>query len=108
MMRLEAVTALFSDLSETELRTWVERGWITPDAEGTEWEFHEIDVARVRLVHMLRHDIEIGEDSLSLVLSLLDQLYDTRAALRRVLAAIERQPPETRALIAAALSQHPD
>ena len=53
-MDITAVTALFSDLSQVELVTWVERGWVIPDTAEIGLEFHEIDVARVRLIHDLR------------------------------------------------------
>ena len=62
-MDITAVVALFSGLSEVELITWVERGWVIPDDAGSGLEFHEIDVARVRLIHDLRHGMDIGEDA---------------------------------------------
>ncbi len=35
-MDITAVVALFSGLSEVELITWVERGWVIPDDAGSE------------------------------------------------------------------------
>ena len=43
---------------------------------------------------------DIEEDSLSVVLSLLDQLYATRRSLRTLMAAVEAQPGDVRARIA--------
>ena len=91
-MDVTAVIALFSDLTQVELTTWVERGWVHPDAAGTSLEFHEIDVARVRLIHDLRRGMDVGEDAVPLVLSLLDQVYDLRSRLKSVLHAVEAQP----------------
>jgi len=102
-MQITAVTALFADLGEAELLAWVERGWVLPESAGTGWVFHEIDIARVRLIHDLRRQMDIDEDSMSLVLSLLDQVYDLRGRLRAVLRAVEAQPEEVRAAIRAAL-----
>ncbi|HEX5327834.1 MAG TPA: chaperone modulator CbpM [Acetobacteraceae bacterium] len=102
-MHLEALIAQFGDLPAVELTSWVERGWVQPDTDGDTWEFHEIDVARVRLIHDLRHDMEVNEDAIPLVLSLLDQVYELRGQLRRMLAAVEGQPAELRAAIVAAL-----
>ena len=59
-MDATAVIALFADLTQVELITWVERGWVLPDATGGSLEFHEIDVARVRLIHDLRRSMEVG------------------------------------------------
>ena len=81
-----------------ELTTWVERGWVIPDADGTTLEFHEIDVARVRLIHDLRSGMDVGEDAVPLVLSLLDQVYDLRSRLKAVLRAVEAQPREVQRL----------
>ena len=86
VMDIISVTALFSDLTEVELTT-LGRAWAgscrTPT--DTSLVFHEIDVARVRLIHDLRHDMDIGEDAIPLVLSLLDQVYDLRSRMNAVL-----------------------
>jgi chaperone modulatory protein CbpM len=89
-MNITEVTALFSDLSQVELVHWVEQGWVIPDADGTAYMFHEIDVARVRLIHDLRRDMDVGEDAVPLVLSLLDQIYELRSQLKAALRAAGR------------------
>lgn len=87
-----AVAALFPDLTQVELITWVERGWVLPDADGAVLEFREIDVARVRLIHDLRRSMDVGEDTMPLVLSLLDQVYDLRSSLHHIMRALASQP----------------
>lgn len=89
-MDITEVTALFSDLTQVELVRWVEQGWVVPDAEGTAFVFREIDVARVRLIHDLRRDMDVGEDAIPLVLSLLDQIYELRSQLKEALRAVGR------------------
>ena len=78
-MDITSVIAQFADLTQVELVTWVERSWVIPDTVDSGLEFHEIDVARVRLVHDLRHDMDVDEDAIPLVLSLLDQVYELAA-----------------------------
>jgi chaperone modulatory protein CbpM len=102
-MRLEAVITLLGDVQAVEVTHWIESGWVQPDPAGDDWEFHEIDIARVRLIRDLRWGMELPEDAISLVLSLLDQVYDLRGQLRQVLSAVEAQSPEIRAAIVAAL-----
>ncbi len=110
-MRIAAVAALFADLPEAELTSWVVRGWVLPEtydpdrgeADAGGWEFLEIDVARVRLIHDLRRSMEIGEEMVPLVLSLLDQIYTLRGALRDMLRVLETQPEEVRTAVLAAL-----
>jgi chaperone modulatory protein CbpM len=102
-MRIDAVVALIGGLDSVELTGWVERGWVQPDAAGEVWEFHEIDIARIRLIRDLRRGMEVGEDAIPLVLSLLDQVYELRGQLRRMVDALGEQPQEVRAAIVAAL-----
>ncbi len=106
MMRFAAMAALFPDLGTAELAAWIERRWVEPEpAEEGGWLFHEIDVARVRLIYDLRHELEVGEETVPLVLSLLDQLYELRATLKTVTRAVERQPSAVRDAIRAALAE---
>lgn len=104
-MDIRAVTALFADLPDVELVSWVERGWVHPDSADSGFVFHEIDVARVHLIHDLRRDMEVPEDTMTLVLSLLDQVYDLRSRLRTVLRAVEQQPQDIRDALRAALER---
>ena len=103
MMRLTAVVALFPDLRETELLAWVERGWVRPEGDQPDWVFQEIDVARVRLIRDFRHAMAVSEETMPLVLSLLDQLYALRGQMRAVARAVETQPEPVRTAILAAL-----
>jgi len=89
-MDITEVTGLFPDLTVVELTQWVEQGWVVPDADGTVLVFREIDVARVRLIHDLRRDMDLGEDAIPLVLSLLDQIYELRSQLKAALHALGR------------------
>ncbi|MGB8843307.1 MAG: chaperone modulator CbpM [Aliidongia sp.] len=108
MMPTEAVTALFEDLELVELSGWVERSWVVPEtAEGGGWVFHAIDVARVRLIYDLRRDMAVAEDTVPLVLSLLDQIYELRAQLKSVTRAVATLPEAARAQILAALDAPP-
>ena len=102
MMRLTAVSALFADLDEAGLTAWVERGWIRVDSGETDPEFGDADIARVRLIHDLRTLMRIEDETIPVVLSLLDQVYDLRSKLRAVMRAVEAQPePVRRAILEA-------
>ncbi len=105
MLQLTAVTALFVDLPAQELTGWIERGWVRPESGDSGWVFQEIDIARVRLIHDLRRDMDVGEDTMPLVLSLLDQVYELRAELKALLRAVEAQPEQVRQAIQANLSR---
>lgn len=102
-MRFTSVIAMFPELREAELTAWVERGWVRPDGVSPDWEFAEIDVARIRLIRDVRHTMAVSEETMPLVLSLLDQVYTLRSQLRAVARAVETQPESVRAAILAAL-----
>jgi chaperone modulatory protein CbpM len=103
MMRFSAVLGLFPDLAEPELLGWVERGWVRVEGIPPDWAFQEIDVARVRLIRDFRHDLAVPDDTMPLVLSLLDQVYALRGQMRAVASALEGQPDSVRAAVLAAL-----
>lgn len=102
-MRLAAVVGLFPDLRETEVQAWVERGWVRPDGHEPDWVFQEIDIARVRLIRDFRREMAVPEETMPLVLSLLDQVYTLRGQMMAVARAVEGQPEAVRAAILAAL-----
>ncbi len=98
-MKIAAVVALFPDLQQVELTTWIERRFVRPESscEGEgEWVFHEIDVARVHLIYDLRRNLDVPDDTLPLLLSVLDQLYDLRRKLNAVSDTVAGYPPELR------------
>lgn len=100
MMQIDAVLALFPDLTPDELVTWVEQDWVCPECPAAgEWLFLEIDVARVGLVYDLRRRLNMSVDAMPLLLSLIDQVYDLRAQLATVKQALERQPEAIRAAL---------
>ena len=103
-MRVTAVVAMFTGLDEPELLTWADRGWVRPVEAASGLEFDEIDVARVRLIYDLRTSLHIDEDTIPVVLSLLDEVHDLRSELRAVLRAVEAQPEAVRRAILTAMA----
>ena len=103
MMRVTAVVALFPDLREGELLSWVERGWVRPEGTEPDWIFQDIDLARVRLIRDFRQTMAVPEETMPLVLSLLDQVYTLRHQIQTLARAVESQPESVRAAILAAI-----
>ncbi len=87
-------------LSVQRLHKWIRLGWVKPERHAGAALFHEVDVARVRLLCNLEHDLEFDEDTVPLVLSLLDQIHGLRNELRSMAAAIDEQSPAVRERIA--------
>jgi chaperone modulatory protein CbpM len=106
MTRLDAIVAQFPDLEAAELSIWIERRWVQPDiAEGGISEFREIDVARIRLIYDLRRRLDVAEETVPLVLSLLDQLYEIRCTVKAIAQALKDQPQDVQAAVREALER---
>lgn len=82
------------------VRSWIEAGFVRA-------ELSEADLARAALIRDLTEDLGINLEGVEVVLDLLDQLHEARAALRRVLAALADADPALRARVAAALRDRP-
>ena len=66
--------------------------------------FSDSECARVRLICTLTYELEIDSGALPVVLSLLDQLYDTRQRLLSLSRAVTLQDKTIQAAIIAAMS----
>jgi chaperone modulatory protein CbpM len=100
MIDLDALLTELPDVSEVEITRWVSRGWVRPANGDAPWHFADIDIARVRLIRDLRHDMAIGDEALPVVLSLLDQVYALRGQIRRISDALAvLDEPARRALL---------
>jgi chaperone modulatory protein CbpM len=103
MIALEELLDRFAGLDRRELTRWVENRWILPERRETTWIFHEIDVARVELIIEVRREFAIDDEAVSLMLGLLDQVYDLRRQLGRLCDALAAQPPAIQAAVKRAL-----
>ena len=100
MKTLSEVVVIVGRVDRVELHRWVELGWVVPErASGearAEPAFSDIDIARVRLICDLRRDIDVEEETMPLVLSLLDQLYAMRRQMKALQGALQQQPEDVR------------
>ncbi len=94
MITIETLSHLVVGLDQAEVQRWIDNAWIRPDGEPGRYHFQDIDVARVRLIVQLRDDLGVDETALPVVLSLMDQLYETRRQMRRICTVIETSVPD--------------
>ena len=100
MRTLSEVVLTVERIDRVELARWVELGWVAPvGRERGEPAFSDLDVARVCLICDLVHDLAVEEETVPLVLSLLDQVYALRRQLGALTAAVQRQPEDVRRAI---------
>jgi chaperone modulatory protein CbpM len=108
---IDVLITQVSGLQREDLEHWIASQWVRPEDVGSDadYVFHAIDVARVRLIQELHHDLQINEEALPVVLSLLDQLYDQRRRLRALTDAVAAvAPDDVRRDLARHLDQHGD
>jgi chaperone modulatory protein CbpM len=99
MVTLDRIRRELRDLDEAELERWIDAALVRAEGAAGARLFQEIDVARIRLIFELRHELEIEEPALPVVLSLMDQLYDLRRRMVKLNAALADIPPEIRQAI---------
>ncbi|WP_431267426.1 chaperone modulator CbpM [Dankookia sp. P2] len=80
-------------LAEAEIHRWVALRWLRPEGTPGGWVFQEVDVARIRLIVELRA-LDLDEEAMPVVLSLLDQLHATRRQPRLLRQAVEETAPD--------------
>ena len=100
---LDELLARFAGLERGEILRWVENRWVIPDVVGERLVFHQVDIARVELIRQCRHDLAVNEEAMTVVLGLLDQVYDLRRQLRRLCDAVATLSPEAQEAIRRAL-----
>jgi chaperone modulatory protein CbpM len=97
MKTLSEVVLAVVRADRVEISRWVELGWVAPvGRRGAEPAFSDLDIARLCLICDLRHDLEVDEETMPLVLSLLDQVYALRRRLSVLSDALLEQPEEVR------------
>ncbi|ETX15597.1 hypothetical protein OCH239_14210 [Roseivivax halodurans JCM 10272] len=98
----ETVVARIERLTLHELRLFVSEGWVRPVTGPAGPVFDEVDVARARLLCDLRQEMELPEDALPVILTLLDRLHAARRDLRCLAEALAEQPEAVRAAVVSA------
>lgn len=90
MITIEMLFVQFKGLRREDLEHWITQAWVRPDGDPGRYLFHDIDVARVRLILELREQMQVNDEAIPVVLSLLDQLYEARRRMRRVRDALDQ------------------
>ena len=99
MKNLEEIISLVPDLDRSDLERWLRLALIEAEADDGAPRLSDVQVARVRLICALRYDMEVEEETLPVVLDLIDQLHATRERLFRLSQAVLAQDEEVRAAV---------
>jgi chaperone modulatory protein CbpM len=105
MMQIDDLVAAIVALQRSDLEAWIREELIVPGEDAGTLYFSEKDCARVRLICTLHYELEIDSGTLPVVLSLLDQLYDTRQRLLSLAAAMTAQEKTVQEAIISAVKR---
>jgi chaperone modulatory protein CbpM len=94
MITIDVLCRSVAGLEAGEVEQWIGNAWLRAEGPPGQYRFEEIDVARVRLIRELRNDLGIDDETLPVVLSLIDQLYATRRQMRKLRQAVEEAAPD--------------
>ncbi|MBO6634984.1 chaperone modulator CbpM [Parvibaculum sp.] len=97
------LVAAIEALQRHDLDAWIAEELVVPEVQTGTPVFSEMECARVRLICTLHYELDIDAAALPVVLSLLDQLYETRQNLLSLTAAIRAQDETVQTAIMAAL-----
>lgn len=108
MMRVDEIVAAIDALRRSDIDAWIREDLISSHDEGGELTFSAMECARIRLICTLRYELEIDADLLPVILSLVDQLYQTRQQLLSLTAAVRAQDGSVQDAILAAINRSGD
>ena len=103
MTIFDDLVAAMPALQRSDLEIWIREELVVPRQEAGTLLFTDMECARVRLISSLHYELEIDAETLPVVLSLVDQLYETRQRLLSLTAAVATQDEDTQAAIIAAM-----
>ena len=104
MMAIDDLLTTISTLQRDDLERWISEELVAPEQDTGSLVFSDMECARVRLICTLTYELDIDSGTLPVVLSLLDQLYDTRQRLLSLTRAVAVQDKTIQAAIIAAMS----
>lgn len=96
------VVARVRRITETRLRIWVGRGWIKP-AEAESRSFTDADVARAALIRDLEDELGFDEETVPVLLHLIDQIHGLRQELAELHGVFDALPQPLRDQLRATL-----
>ncbi|MEX2249940.1 MAG: hypothetical protein WD671_09915 [Parvibaculum sp.] len=105
MTGIEELVGRIEALQRRDLEAWIAEELVAPHEEAGALVFSEMECARVRLICTLRYELDIEAGALPVILSLLDQLYDTRQQLMALTAAVAKQDEVVREAVVRAMGE---
>ncbi|MBU3030897.1 hypothetical protein [Paracoccus marinaquae] len=90
------VVALIDELTPPRLQTYLRAHIVRPVPTPAGPGYREADLARLQLLCDLSDSYDLPEDTLRMVMSLIDQLNTARGDMRALMQAVAAEPDEVR------------
>jgi chaperone modulatory protein CbpM len=91
MTRLEDLLSKIVTLQRRDIEAWMRDGLVKPEKHEDMQVFSDAECARIQLVCTLHYDLDIELNSMQVIMSLVDQLHDTRERLQCLSGAVLAQ-----------------
>ncbi len=101
----EEVVMTVTRLTRAQLDRYIDAQLVRPLRAEEDVFFSKVDIARLELVCDLSEDLGLDEIAVGIVLSLVDQLHETRRDLTILTEVIETLPKDLRRRIDTTLQQ---
>ena len=98
----QAIAAI-TTLTRTQLVSFIEAEIIVPLHTENGIVFRQVDLVRMELLCELTEHFSLNDDALSIIISLIDQLHNTRGELDCILQAIKNEPGDVRTRLGKAI-----
>ena len=73
-----------AELDQETLDLWIEQEWLVPSHTDDAMAFSDADLARAKLIRDLKEGLGVNDESVGVILNLIDQVH----GLRRVIAGL--------------------
>lgn len=103
MMKEQDVLAQIEGLTVPRLRICIQEAWVCPARSDNGQMFDDLDIARLRLISELTQDLDVNDDAVPIILSLVDQLNCLRRQFQALDQAVADQDKAIKDEIAARL-----
>lgn len=82
-------------LDHDTLEAWVAEEWLIPGSGAEAPVFTEIDLARAALIRDLKHDLEVNDQGVGVILRLVDQIHGLRRTVSDLMTTMRERPPRS-------------
>ncbi|MDI1229266.1 MAG: chaperone modulator CbpM [bacterium] len=92
----EVLLIVEGQIDRPTLESFMSRDWLRPPMGEFGPYFEDVDVSRLNLVLYLQQVINVNQDGIDVVLSLVDQLYTLRQQTQKLQTSLLQLPTLTR------------